>query len=126
MDLPTNTAIVAVAANSISIATCLIFFCFYLKGSNQSLGLRMILVLCSSDFIFHISDLLICVSDSQEVLDIGLNVLVWALRLSVFWTCNIAYLLYNLFKMDELANLSKYFKVSVFVLIFFNTALTLV
>lgn len=125
MDLPEYLVIASVTANSISIISCVTFFCFYLKGPRQSLGVQMILVLCSADFIFHVTYLLSDVLDSVKAATITALITDWALRLSVFWACNIAYLLYNLFKMDQVSNLSKYFRFSLFNIVFLNTVLSL-
>jgi len=96
--------------NPISIIACIWLLCSYVRMKNKSLGARMIVVLCISDFVFHTMTILTLFFLKSKLLLVTATIVGIAIRFSVFWTCNIALLLHKLLTMTELMSLKNYFK----------------
>lgn len=94
MDQGLSSKIVLTVPQVISISACIWLFRCYQVLRRKTLGLKMILILCISDFIFHV--IFIC-NDWTDAIENDMAIL-WTiiletpLRFSLFWASNIAYL----------------------------------
>lgn len=94
MDERLSYKIILTVPQVISLSACFWFFrCFFLLR-RRTLGLKMILILCISDFLFHI----VCLNntwmevDESDVGEVWSIILEAFLRFSLFWASSIAFL----------------------------------
>ena len=106
--------------NLLSVFMCTKFFVFYFQRPYKTISLKMILILCISDLICHItgsSSLLLTILalryPEHHLLNVFSNILYVtfeiAFHFSIFWACNIAFFIYKLFKKNKKKlNISNY------------------
>jgi len=109
----------------ISILSCLFLFYYYFKLPAKSLALKMIFTLGISDFFFHVPYLAISWFPDDDLNWYLSQIIGYAARFSLFWSLNMAYILYRLFTMKGTPDFSKYYKYSLIFLLIFNFLLGL-
>lgn len=87
-------AITTTVAQSISMLACITLFSVYFRLKKKTQGLQMILILCISDFIYHIMILLFTWWPSSDIQKIVKPIIHTTMRFSIFWAACIAYLVY--------------------------------
>lgn len=96
-----------------SLIACLCLFWTYGKLPKQTLGFRMILILCISDFIFHIFTLLFIWWELEDTLELVVSIIMdIALRFSILWASCIAYLVLSAVQKQGMLNAESYSKKS--------------
>lgn len=102
-----------------SVIACLCLFWSYAKLPKQTLGFIMILMLCISDFIFHVFALFFIWWQFEDTLQtVASTIMDLALRFSILWASCIAYLVLSAVQKDAMLNPESYSKKN-FVIIFF-------
>jgi hypothetical protein len=96
----------------ISIIACVCLFYSFTKIPKQSLGLTMILILCVSDFIFHIFlTLYIWWYVTQNTIEQATSLIMdCALRFSILWASCISYLVLAAVQQNGMRNPENYSK----------------
>lgn len=114
MDIEVLDSPTVIVPQIISILACLCFFYGYAKLAKRTTGRRMILILCLSDFVLHVTLLTITLlyNDYIEGQQPQANAFFYIkiifntmLRFSIFWTCYMSLLVYRSLKYkDHLQN----------------------
>lgn len=95
MDENRTFSILTTCAQSLSICACCLLFYRYTYLPRKSVALQMILILCISDFIFHIMMLIFTWTTIPILSEISETLCHVTLRFSIFWIFSIALLLYQ-------------------------------
>ena len=104
--------------HSFSAVTCLYLFYNYSKIPRKALGLKMIMILGLSDFIFHGLQipLLWLQNEQSTVIQIGFVIVGAAFRFSIYWAANIAFFLYLLISQKNSWSPIKFIRISILLL----------
>lgn len=87
--------IIVSVAQIISLVACIALFNAYYRLKKRTQGLQMILILCISDFIYHITVLLNTWVSASVIEEIVKPIIHTTMRFSIFWAACIAYLGYT-------------------------------
>lgn len=116
MDDP-NFSIPLAAINLFSALTCSILFYCYFKIPQRGLGLKMIMSLAISDFIFHISQIILILWENNLVQIIFSVPIESAFNFSLIWASNIAYFTFRFIHLDNIDDPPKFFLLSAIAII---------
>ena len=118
------TYVIMIILNGISGIACFWLFCMIFKMSHKSIGIKMIKVLGTSDFIYHISNLWFLLANPdlyfeqnygpiQSFSEILFRILHTSLHYSLFWAAIMALIIFKAFSTKSAWNLEliseKYF-----------------
>lgn len=111
-NIVSNGLLMLILVNILSVIACLWFLIHFLRLKNKLLSVKMIAVLCLSDLVFHtmftityIFHLRVSFSNFADLVQLMI------FHFSLFWACNITYLMYKLLFSDAILR-SRYYIVS--------------
>ena len=119
-----------VIPHSISLVACAYLFYCYSTIPKKTIGVKMIFIISLSDFIFHVSALVLVVclhlGDSSFIERLQRFILFIAecsLIFSMLWACNIAFFLCQLLQMKQISNPATYLDYSLRVILILTVTL---
>ena len=140
MGIANKNLLIGILPSSASILACLgLFYCYYLIP-KRTVGLKMILVISLSDFIFHstaiLFDLIPVSSLTVVPMDFSSTLVYMIIHtieylnafgfiFSMFWACNMAFFLYRPLSMNITINPQLYFSYSLLAMLFLASAVNL-
>jgi len=111
--------------NPISILACLWLFFRYNRVADKGIGIKMVLILSLSDFIFHVTTLINAHYKGKQIIFTLLSSLIGvSIKFSIFWTCNMAFFLHKLL-MREVEAISSYLKKSLVLILSLSIGLSI-
>lgn len=122
--LPTTIILDTILPASLSCLACLWMFFGYAR-LNKSAGLKLILILCLSDFIYHASVLLGLVSLPAALDSVVRFIVSVSFNFSTAWPPVIAFLVYRSSRQGVSIDTQKYMRLSLIVVMLLSASLTL-
>ena len=110
--------------NSISTIACMWLFLQFFCLPKKTLAVKMIFILCLSDFIFHLTNILTLWTFPAFVLEIILLLLNTSVIFSVSWAACIAFMVYKMLTMETI-NPVRFYKVSLLLTVFLALAIVI-